>query len=371
MLTDVHLATLTRVLHNQRVLTVYLRGTDPALPATGARAELAAGLAAQRATLAGAPALERQAFERCMDVLDGLLPDDGAAPASPGWVAWITASGAPRVQALPVPVPTSVWWSDGPRLTPYLAVRSLDAPVMLAVVDSTHAVLHLTNAGGVARVAALTAHARSGAPTPPTGAAGANRLATELADRIAVLAPASAWIVLGGTPEAVRDVRSALPLPVAGRTVVLSSLSFGASELELWRAAQEGAALLRADRDRLQARLIATASRSGGPAVLGLSATRQALNDGDVRELLLERTAMAERPEDCEWMVRRALAVGAPVQVLHLSRTSAAILRDGVGAVLQPSCVSPAPVSVASQRVGLPEPGTIDGVASPAPAPAC
>ena len=86
MLTYPQLEALERSLRDERVLSVYLHGAadDPATRRAW-QTDLDRSLRDLRRWLAGSSHDEREAFERCVKLLDELLAPYAAGLSSPGW----------------------------------------------------------------------------------------------------------------------------------------------------------------------------------------------------------------------------------------------------------------------------------------------
>lgn len=350
MLALSHLATLERSLHHQPVLSVYLDGSerDPAVR-LAQRNQLDRLLEARASALASAPAEEREAFERCRAALQSVLPSTDRPLDAAGWVAFVPASGTPRVCTLPAPVPTVVEWGQALLLAPYATAVAREATTLVVVADSRHATVHRVRSGAVERLDELTAdvgEARDGGSS--TELAHLQKLATErmitaLAGRLEQLAAGVDWLVIGGVPETVRHVLEALPPRLAERATLRDSLHAGSTGLELARAAADGAALLRDDHDTVLASEVRDRAGAEGLGVLGWAATRRALIDRAVYELVLTEAFTRERAAEAEEAVHAALAQGARITVIGAAAADRLTEggAEGVGALLRFAVYAP------------------------------
>lgn len=355
MLTNQELVAVARAHMGERVLSVYVDGrvTDP-VARDRWRRRVDDDLRALRAQLAsaGAPREEREAFDRAASLLGEQLPASSAVGA-PGWAGFATADRVVHVAALPVSPPPRVTWSVGPYVAPYVRALHELQPVIVAVADSVRTRLYRQRAGALERLDVVESERherppshmgsmpRAGFHTGTRGATGVDaaerrrlaalrQMATTVATRLASLAGADGWIVVGGTPESARAVHHALPAGVASRALLLPALHDGATEAELARAADEGAAALRNARDLEAVTQVLARAGAAGRGAVGAEATRQALDGGAVQALYFTPAFLERHADDAESVVRAAMAQQA--SVVEVAGDAAARLdRDGAG----------------------------------------
>lgn len=355
MLTNQELVAVARAHMGERVLSVYVDGrvTDP-VARDRWRRRVDDDLRALRAQLAasGAPRDEREAFDRAVALLGEQLPASSAVGA-PGWAGFATGDRVVHVAALPVSPPPRVTWSVGPHVAPYVRALHELQPVVVAVADSVRTRLYRQRAGALERLDVVEAERhdrppshmgsmpRAGFHTGTRGATGVDaaerrrlaalrQMATTVATRLASLAGPDGWIVVGGTPESARAVHHALPAGVAPRALLLPALHDGATEAELARAADDGAAALRNARDLEAVTQVLARAGAAGRGAVGAEATRHALDGGAVQALYFTPAFLERNADDAEAVVRAAMAQQA--SVVEVAGDAAARLdRDGAG----------------------------------------
>src|SRR5690349_22693163 len=165
MLNYPQLIALERSLREEPVLSVYLRGAadDPASRRAW-RKDLDRSLRDLRRWLAGSSHDEREAFERCVALLEGLLTPYASGLSSPGWAGFITDGVVQDAEWLPVPMPTMAIWSTGMCVSPYIRALKVTRPVIVAVVDARLARVYRFRAGELSLLARIHAHATIEAP---------------------------------------------------------------------------------------------------------------------------------------------------------------------------------------------------------------
>ena len=371
MLTYQELAALERTLRDERVLSVYVDGrvSDPAARDHWRR-RVDDELRALR-TAVGASRDERDALERAAAHLLERLPPDGGAVGAPGWVGFVTADGVAHGAALPVPMRPRAAWSVGPRVAPYLGALKQLLPVIVAVADSVRTRLYRYRGGTLETLDTVRTerHDRSpshmgsmprvGFHTGTRGAAGVDEAerrrltalghaASDVAERLVALAGADGWIVIGGTPEAARMVRRALPAALSPRVATPAALHDGASEAEVARAAEAGASALWEARTLAAVTDVLDRAGEAGRGVAGLEATRHALARRAVQTVLFTHAFLERDADAAEAVARDALAQHAAAEEVtgaaaeRLDREGggiAARLRYGLGS--GPTAASP------------------------------
>lgn len=360
MMTYSQLIELEHSLRQTAALSVYVNGEvkDPALRLAWNQ-QLEHALTELRATLADAPRAERQAFDRCLALLDEELGSLGASPRSRGWVAFITPDGVRYAGTVSVAVPSLVWWGQGIRVAPLLCALKELRPAIVAVVDGRKARLYRYRGGTLERLGTLRARARlelaqhvgtaarERSHPGPRGRTGAEesardrrvareRMMAELADRLVELSGPDGWLIIGGTREAAHEAHAALPEALEPRALVVRGLHSHASDAEITRAAAEGASTLRRRRDCAVVRRVIERAGANGLGVTRLEPTRRALAARAVQELLLTSRFIEQHPAEAEEAVRAAFDQGALVE--QISGEGAEQLdaeSDGIGATLR------------------------------------
>jgi len=358
MLTYVELVSLSHLLRDQMVLTVYLDGAADNPAARNAwRVELDHSLKEIKRRLATASHDQRATFERCLELLDAQLVEVDGAIGAPGWVAFISADGVHDVEQLPAPTPTLAAWRTGMLMGPYVRVLKQTRPVVIVVADARKATLYRYAAGLLRPAETIHAHAATEPPThmgdearpgfhPGTRGttgrdatqhalqAGTSRMIHDVANRVVALAAPNAWILTGGIPEVSAHIARALQRGAGDRVLQLEALDVHATGAQIAAAAQEGASYLRDQADLRHVSEI-IASVEGETVARGADATRQALEEARVRELYFTPRYLEEHLTDAEDAVRAAVAQGAAVE--EVSRAVAQLLDQvgGIGARLR------------------------------------
>jgi len=338
MLTYPQLVALERSLRDERVLSVYLHGAadDPATRHTW-RTDLDRSLRDLRRWLAGSSHDEREAFERCVTLLDELLAPYAAGLSSPGWAGFITDGVVQDAEQLPVPMPTMAIWSTGMCVSPYIRALKVTRPVIVAVVDARLARVYCFRAGELSLLARIHAHATIDAPAhmgdaPRPGfhggvrgetghdavkrarAAGAERMLREAELVVARHASPDGGLLVGGASRIATQFKKMLAASVSERVLHLESLHADGSDADIVAAAKAGASALRDATDLRQIADIASADASHDAAALGPAATRSALERRTVRELYITGRYLEDHLAEAEDAVRQALDQGAVIE---------------------------------------------------------
>ena len=359
MLTFTEFLSLSHLLRDQRVLSVYLDGSSENPASRSAwRVQLDNSLKDVRRWLEGSSHDEREAFERCAALLDAQLRDFQGAVGSPGWVAFITAGGVSDAEALPAPAPTLAVWSTGICMTPYMRVLKQTRTVVVLLADARRVQLYTYAAGILQPAQTLRAHAVTEPPShmgdaPRLGfhagtrgttghdaaqhalQAGTDRMIAEATRRSAQIAGDDGWIVVGGIPEVGAHLLSALERIAPGRVLRLEGLDIHATEAQVTAAAEEGASRLRDEMDLRHVLDITGATGDEAFVARRPAETRQALERGQVRELYFTAQYAEDHLAEAEVAVRSAIAQGARVE--EVSRAVAQRLDEfgGMGARLR------------------------------------
>jgi hypothetical protein len=353
MLTYPDLVRLERALRDRTVLTVYVNGesTDPAMRSRW-RLDLRHSFDDIESWLRDSSHSEREAFAACRAMALDELEDFPGAIGAPGWAAFITTGGVFDASTVSVPVPTMAAWSTGPCLSPYVRAIKEARPVIVAVMNGRKARLFRYVDRQAELVDTVRAHvvaeppSHMGGPPRPgfhsgtrgsTGADEAQRellegtqhMQTQVARRIAVLANAEGWIVIGGIPSAARATLDRLAPDLAVRAMPAPSLDVHASPAQVAECAREAASTLRNAYDAQRVRdAMQESERDGGYGATGVVETMRALEEARVCELYVTLNYVLNHAADAEAAIRLAFDHGALVE--HVSGEGAEKL-DSVG----------------------------------------
>jgi hypothetical protein len=355
MLTYPDLVRLERALRDRTVLSVYVNGdsTDPATRSRW-RLDLRHSFDDIESWLRDSSHAEREAFAACRAMALEELERFPGAIGAPGWAGFITIDGVFETSIVSVPTPTMAAWSTGPCLSPFVRAIKEARPVIVAVVDARMARLFRYVDRQAELVETVRAHAVVEPPShmggPPrqgfhagtrgsTGTdeaqrdllAGTEQMQTEVARRIAVLANADGWIVIGGIPNAARATLERLAPDLTARAMPAPSLDVHATEAQVAECAREAASTLRNAYDARRVReAIEESERDGGYGVTGVVETRRALEESRARELYVTLNFVLNHAAEAEAAIRLAFDRGALVE--HVSGEAAEQL-DRVGGV--------------------------------------
>ena len=381
MLTHVELLSLSHLLQDEHVLSVYIDGSvrDPAQRHTW-RVELDHALEATRRSLDGATHAERAAFEDCVALLENRLARLGGTGAvgAPGWVAFITRTVVHLAEPVSAPVPTLALWAVGICLTPYVRALKQTRPVAVVVADARKARIYRYVSGSLTRAETIHARAVTEAPShmgnPPTpgfhggtrgstgeSAAqralkhGTDQMIDEVVRAATALAGPDGYIVVGGIPRVAGQLALTMERVAVGRVLHVHTLDVHATDADLAAAAQESASALRDAKDLRNVSDIIASGEAAGAASLGAEATRYALEQGAVREVYVTERYIREHTVAAEEAVRAALSQDAVVE--EVSRGVASVLdeRGGICARLRYALMKPgASLSLVSGDRGAP-----------------
>lgn len=338
MMNYAELATLERSLRDRRVLSVYVDGTaEDFAEQRKWRIQLRQSLKDLRTWLADSPHSEREEFERCVALLDKQLTSLPNGVGSRGWAAFITSDGVHAAEHLPVPMPTMAAWSSGACIAPYARSLKQTRLVVVAIGDSVTVTLYRYDRGSLSRVGTIDADIATRPPlhmgdSPRVGfhagvrgstgrdenqrvmLEATKRMVEEASEEAVRHAGRDGWILTGGIPAVSAQLAQSISHAAAGRSLDLESLDVHASEAEIAAASERGASTLRDVSDlRRIGEMIADAGGSG-PAALGPSATRLALERSQVRELFFTPLFVEAHGANAEGAVRMALSQGAMVE---------------------------------------------------------
>jgi hypothetical protein len=142
MLTRDELLSLSHLLAEERVLSIYIDGTGRNPTQRHAwRVDLEHSLDEARQSPIASSRAERAAFEDCVTLLEDRLDciTGAGTIGAPGWVAFITRTGVQLAQRVAAPVPTVAVWGMGACLTPYVRALKHLRPVVVVVADARKA----------------------------------------------------------------------------------------------------------------------------------------------------------------------------------------------------------------------------------------
>lgn len=340
MLTHERLSRLYRALVDERVLSVYVDGDqhDPA-QRDAWRMRLEAGIAALNSQI------ESQDGDDLLDdfgrawkhVADELRPLGDSFLPYRGWVAFANSDGVIHAEGLSAAMPDLVRWEQGIRVAPYVRALKQERPVIVAVVDSRRARLFEHVNGDIRELESLRADTFVGdlsdtgvrkSPTRSSGwrgetssdraqrvlEAASERMLKDVIGTLEDRAGNHGIVVLGGTPEMVRHMASAMPRRFAGRVGERPSLHMQMSLAEVREEVRSAAGDLSEREHSRSVQDLVEAARSGGSGALGAEATERALREGRVDKLLLSREFIRARPDYADDCVGAAFAQGGEVE---------------------------------------------------------
>jgi hypothetical protein len=333
-MTRKELAELLESFGQKLVLSVYLarESQDPG-KGEAWRRRLAAALGEVRTDLGSRASDELPAFEGAAEHVMSALEVHGRVLPHQGWCVLATEEGLVHQEALPFPPPEMVRWRQGVYAAPYVRAFKSARPVILALMDRSHAhvfrfqddilssplVLSAEEAErdaldvGIGKRASSTSGVRG-----MTGADFVQRTRTEEARRLrgqvtqAVLEMCGdvGLAVLGGTHETATAARNELEEKLPGRVLEIPELSFDTARDGLVAHLKAAASRLTADHQS------ALLEECGDPrrGSRGWNETYRALAAGAVDTLMVARGMIETTPDDAERLVRLALTQGADVE---------------------------------------------------------
>lgn len=318
MLTSQQLRELVSSLSSRHVLSVYLDGhaDDPLLRDVWSKV-LDLEVSRIRASVPPDDREQLAELDRCIALLDARTSRLRRGIGAPGWAAFITAESVAYAEPQTVPMPTLVAWRWGVLVAPYLRALKEDTPAFIAVIDDARADVYRYLRGRLTSVG----HAGSDA---------------ELDALLIATADGDSWVVIGGAEEGARRAFASLPDCLARRAVLTTDLAGHATPYEIAAAAALGASTLRRARDSQYVDAMLELSSTPARAVTGLQATREAVDAGAARELMLTRHFIEHQPDEAEDVVRAASGEEATIEVV--SGEAAELLDDqgeGIGALLR------------------------------------
>lgn len=360
-------AAVTRLLdelHDRQVLSVYLQADegDPA-ERQAWRLRLARMLDdARPGTEGGAEArTDVRAFDEARALLEAELSDVKGFLPGPGWLAFATADAVHFSGPVAATVPDLVRWRQGPVLGPALRALKQERPVVLALVDSRRARLFRYVAARLSEVVDLRADTyiddltdrgtskRAATASGMRGTTGTDeaarilqretsRLLADVATRLPELAGDDGAVLLAGPAEARTALRSLVAMP-EHRVADDVALAVTASDAEVRDAIERHASALSAQRQRTFLAEVIDAARAGGRGALGLAATRQAVEQGQVDRLLVSADFARLREDEVEPLLARCVALGGHVE--GVTGEAAGLLgQDGIAARLRYAAVA-------------------------------
>lgn len=352
MLKHAELAKLEQTLRDRTVLSVYVNGdvTDVAARSQW-KTELRNKFDEVVASLSGASHEEREAFaaarERALQELQSFTPGHDA----PGWMGFISDGEVLHAGVIGVPVPTSATWGKGANVAPGLRVLKESRPVFVVIADSAQVHIHryadrtLKLAEEFEREEHVDKAYHQNRPsrgvrTGIGGFPGADAAQRELknatdvmladaVNRIESVANDDAWIIVGGIPTVAADLHGRLGKRVKDRASVVS-IDVHTSESGLAEAAREHASRLRASEDLERIEQVVSAEAAGSTGAVGTEEIDRALVNGQVHELFLTSTYVADHADEALDAIRKAFDGGAMIE--HVSGEAAEKL-DSIGGI--------------------------------------
>ncbi len=345
MLTHDELVDLYRNLRQKPVLSVYLDGkaTDFAeRKAWRRRLDQQVSDARKRVNGEGG---EAAAFDRALDEIQDSLADFDNFLPDRGWVGFATDEGLVHAGAVRVPMPDLVRWENGIRVAPYVRALKQERLVLAILVDSRRARIFEYRGGSLEEPENLNAETFLGdltdvnvskRPTAHSGVrgktgtdaaqnylgVGSERMIKKLTDRVMERAGTQAHVVLGGSQEAVNQLRDHLPQQVRDRAIERTHLRVEMTEAEVRDALEQAASELN---QSIQERLLADVvdlARSGGRGALGVDAVEKALKEARVDTLFLSRGFIRANPDFADHLVGAAFEQHAEVEELSTDAAS-------------------------------------------------
>ena len=384
MLTHDELLSLSHLLRNDQVLSIYIDGTnrDPAQRHAW-RVQLNQSLDAARQSLAGTSHDTRTAFDDCVALLENelaTLADSGSVRA-PGFIAFITRTRVHLAERVAATMPTAAIWGTGPYLTPYVRALKQSRPVVIVVADARASRIYQYRSGVLLRNDTIHTHAvtpepsHMGAPPSPgyhggtrgaTGEAGeqrahlaaTERMLAEAAGKAVTLAGHDGWIVVGGVARTATQLTRRIAQTASERVQECESLDVHSTDAEIAAAAQTHASLLRDAYDSHQVADVIAAVEAGAAGTLGAEATRYALEQACVRELYFTEHYVRDNGWAAEEMVRAAMAQNAKVEEVVRDVATHLDAYGGIAARLRYPLTTrgaSVPITTAESRSATPE----------------
>lgn len=359
MLTHADLRKLEQELRSAQVLSVYLDGrmNDPA-DRRQWRQTLRNALRDLNATLEEKDREIRDALAECVQRLDDVLPPEGTALGTVGWVGFVTRDGIHHAQGVPLPMPTMVRFAQGPWLSPYVRALKEDREVVIALADASGARLLSYRGGQLMPVAHIEGRQvdievnhmgeapRDGFHPGVRGETGRDRaqrarnaaiegMVSEIVGRLAPYAARETWMIVGGSPVVARMVEDALHERFGDRLTHIPSLRIDATDAEVAAMARQAGSMLTEALDLAVINRVADSLAFTGQGVMGRLATTRALEDLRVQQLYFTHRYLEAHSEEVENAVRSALRQGADLE--EVSGEAAARLNDygGIAATVR------------------------------------
>lgn len=335
MLDHDKLAALLRETSSERVLSVYLSAADDDFAQrTAWRVRLDGLLDGCRA---GIGPDELDAFDRDRAAVEDQLAAVAGFLPGRGWVAFVAGGRVRLGGPVPAPVPDRVRWATGAVAGPALRVLKQARPVVLALADSRRGRVFRYSGGALEEVADLRADtwiddlsdstsskraATSSGARGETGTDAADRMLrqettrflSDLAHQLLGYAGNDGTILLAGPADARAQLRRLLTTLPPHRVDDHVSLPVTASDADIREAVEAHASHATDERLLVVLRELLDDSGPGGRAVVGLTATRQAVDAGQVDKLLITHAFALEAEADVESLLARCVALGGTVE---------------------------------------------------------
>jgi len=339
MLTRDQLAEIYQGLENEKVLTVYINGMgrDPALRKVWRR-RLGHELEREAHRLEVEAPDDADSFKAAEGLLMKELDRFDAFLPGKGWVGFATAEEIRHAETLPVQVPNLVRWASGPKVAPYIRGLKQLRPMAVVLLDQRRGRIFMYKEGKVSELEDLRADTFLGdlmdPASPPRGGhvsgtrgetatdaaqrylgEGTRRMLKRIKETATNLIQPDGFLLLGGDQEAIANLRPLFPRGLDRRILENTSLYVEMPEIEVKKAAAQGASALAKLRQSSLLEEITERAYSGGNGSLGAEETVRALREGRVDILALSRGFVETNPDLADQCVCDAFHHGADVRV--------------------------------------------------------
>lgn len=340
MLTHDALVRLYRENQPQQVLSIYLDAvaTDPAQRSAW-RTRLDQHVALAEKQPGDNPAEGMEGFSEALGLLRRELEAFDAFLPGKGWVGFATADRVLYAEAVSVPMPDLVCWERGIRVAPYVRGLKQGRPVVVALADRRRARVFEYRGGVASELEGALADTdvgdltdvgvgkRSGTHSGVRGQTGsdaaqrfldneADRLVKQLARRLEAQMSSDGFLVLGGAPQTVSDLKQSLSAGLSRRVLEQPSLHLDMTVAQVRAAAEASASSLTQSNQTPMVAEVLDLARAGGRGCLGRVQTERALREGSVDTLLLTRTFIRQEPDFADHCVGAAFDQDAGVEEL-------------------------------------------------------
>ncbi len=360
MLSPKQLGRLRRAVGGRPCLSVYVAsgGTDPAAQGAWSR-RLQNAVREERNRIQEDRPEDVDSFDRGWKLLEQRLPAGTGALGSPGWAGFAIGERVLHDTELRADVGTSVRWSEGPILTPYVRALSRVHTIVLVLVDARRARVFRRVDGRVIELDDRSVEVEEVEPDGPgmmkaarstSGVRGETRrdaarralsVATErlvrsVAKSLETLSEGASALVLGGIERVASAVYEALPESLHGSVQHRPDLeiSMSIAEIEAAMGSVLEQTVRRWEGDVL--RSWGEDGRSRGLSLAGWNSAIRALDEGAVERLLLSTRLIEDHPDDAETLVSRVLdGAGDAVELTGEAGQRLDVEGGGIGVCLR------------------------------------